>query len=43
MAWVIGHAIEGAVEAAVLADPLLVTSPAFRAELIELTTRYLRA
>jgi AcrR family transcriptional regulator len=41
MAWVIGHAIEGAVEAAVLADPMLVTSPTFRAELIELTTRYL--
>jgi hypothetical protein len=42
MAWVVGHAIEGAVEAAVLANPALASSPAFRAELIELATRYLR-
>jgi AcrR family transcriptional regulator len=42
MAWVIGHAIEGAIEAAVLVDPELARSTPFRAELVELVTRYLR-
>jgi len=42
MTWVIGHAIEGAIEAAVMADATLLGSDAFRAELIELVTRYLR-
>lgn len=43
MAWVISHAIEGAIEAAVDGDPALVQSPALRDELIELILRYLRA
>ena len=43
MAWVIAHAVEGAVEAAVRAAPELVRTPSFRAELIELVSCYVRA
>jgi AcrR family transcriptional regulator len=43
MAMVIGHAIEGAIEAAVLVDPALAKTPVFRGELVQLVTRYLRA
>lgn len=43
MAWVIAHAVEGVVEAAVRAAPQLVGQAEFRAELIELVKRYLRA
>lgn len=41
MAWVIAHAVEGVVEAAVRTSPELVRAPAFRAELMELVVRYL--
>jgi AcrR family transcriptional regulator len=43
MAWVIAHAIEGIVEAAVRSAPQLVGEAEFRAELIELVERYLTA
>jgi len=41
MAWVVAHALEGVIEAVVRSQPALLESPAFRAELIELVTRYL--
>jgi AcrR family transcriptional regulator len=41
MAWVVSHAVEGVIEAVVRTDPHLLEAPAFRAELIELVTRYL--
>jgi AcrR family transcriptional regulator len=43
MAWVISHAVEGVVEAAVRSAPQLVAHPDFRSELIELVKRYLTA
>lgn len=43
LAWVVAHAVEGAVEAAVRTNPDLIGLPAFRSELIELVMRYLRA
>lgn len=43
MAWIVGHAIEHVVEQAVIAAPELLTTPAFRDELVELAVRYLRA
>ncbi len=42
MAMVIGHAIEGVIEAVVREHPALVELPMFRAELNELVLRYLR-
>jgi len=42
MTFVAAHAVELVVEAAVLGAPDLVSSPAFRDELVELVVRYLR-
>lgn len=42
MAWIVAHAVEGVVEATVRAAPDLIHTPAFRAELIELASRYIR-
>lgn len=41
IAWVVSHAVEGVIEAAVRTGPELVDAPEFRAELIELVVRYL--
>jgi hypothetical protein len=41
MSWVIVHAVEGAVEAAVIHRPELLSDPKFRMELSRLIARYL--
>lgn len=41
MAWVVAHAVEGVIEAVVRTDHRMLETPALRAELIALVTRYL--
>jgi AcrR family transcriptional regulator len=42
MAWVVGHALEGAIEAMVMGDPAMLESPDVRRELETLVMAYLR-
>lgn len=42
MVWIVSHGVEGLIESALREQPGLLESPAFRAELATLVTRYLR-